>query len=529
LNPAQRSKVRNTSEGAAHPCVRLDSRWLFAIANAVATAAITLALFPSSVPAQEPCAVRKAAIDAKEPPARPTWKREHLEQELRFTRELVGRETVASLEEKLPPLRERAKQRQQVVKAETRLLQNLDADLAVAESEGLSREAIAALRKKRQDKYWEVRQAQDLLQSAIDQLDEANANWQRLAYIAALEEMLRRDEAWAAYDRTVKAFGEAETAMQTALDAARGTIAQEHQWYEEQRLGLENRSRERDRILNAREVRNRVVATFEQQKATLVKYECWPEVAEFIANTLEPAIFRLRQQRVALPSDADDEEEGLADLPELPGEIALGPDDEGGEDDGEGTDEDDWDAEDWEDGEMDDEEIVQIPSGDEGMDDGHGGQLFPPDSMEDQAEGEGGPTDAGGGQPGPGGDQVTPPAGASQGTAGGNWSMTCTHVEEGRRWTESGTFKLTILGTGQITGSYTTADSGEWPVTGQLGGGGTASGSGGTSLTSSFSWSGRLSQGTPGGRFTGSGDVSLRNMSPEGQTTCGGTWTATPN
>jgi hypothetical protein len=121
---------------------------------------------------------------------------------------------------------------------------------------------------------------------------------------------------------------------------------------------------------------------------------------------------------------------------------------------------------------------------------------------------------------GPEGEGIT----EGRGVARGQWSMACSSgkgVEE-TEWTEAGTFQLTILANGTISGDYTT-EGGQWPVAGSVGLGGAASGGGADpSGLGSFEWGGTLAQASPGAPFTGSGSVSFR--SNDGDMACGGTW-----
>jgi hypothetical protein len=301
-------------------------------------------------------------------------------------------------------------------------------------------------------------------------------------------------DAWAAWDAAEAAYRTAEKEASDAVEAARGVVEGERERYKRKVEPLRNATRDQNYYQTVRALRGEALSVYQNVKKQLVnKYaDCFPVVNNFVQK-LEHAINRLQVQTTGLPSEEVDDE--LWRQLELPTDEELF----GGEDEVTGE-----------------EEIA------EGEDEADEEDDFEDEEGEFEDGGDG-PEIDGGKQAG--GDEQTSGTDA-RGTAKGNWSMGCTAVEEGRRWTESGTFQLTVLASGHITGNYTSADqSGQFPVSGQLSAGGAASGSG-DSAFSSFTWSGTLSQPSPGARFTGSGTVSLQSNSPEGQTTCGGSWTA---
>ncbi|MFN2383554.1 MAG: hypothetical protein ABR559_04750 [Gemmatimonadota bacterium] len=111
----------------------------------------------------------------------------------------------------------------------------------------------------------------------------------------------------------------------------------------------------------------------------------------------------------------------------------------------------------------------------------------------------------------------------AKGTVTGRWGVLCKWKDpEMSDITDGGTFSLTLTGSGGVNGTYLSSNS-TYPVGGNVGADGTASGSG-SAADWSVNWGGRFSQ-PSGGAIVGGGSVNV-TLTSFGGGTCGGSWTA---
>jgi hypothetical protein len=277
----------------------------------------------------DPCALRTAALQVS-PPAepRPDKPRSDYEQQLTKMRADFGTlatplrpdQTFQGLPagglERLNQEYQRVKQvavkqesdlnkvKQLVGPEMTRLQEQID---AAEKQVPLPADRIDALQMRLSTLQAQLSPLEEPLANNLDRLTHYKKAFDTVAAGQQLEKDLATLDAWAAYDNVVSAFAAADTAKDAELDAVKADFAAEKASFQTQAQVLVKAERTADTLAAARGLKERTTTSLGQLKARLEKYACWPEVADFIQNTLEPVIFRLNAWKVAAPSDLPEE------------------------------------------------------------------------------------------------------------------------------------------------------------------------------------------------------------------------------
>lgn len=279
-------------------------------------AALVLWTCPSAVlPAQQrdPCAARAAgleAVDHKPDGRRPEHDRAYYDEAITRARASRGNRSMAQLQRAIDSLATRRNELTQL-----RDLVKEDLEFAVR-----SRSAdTTALRDSVRSIGWDLL----ALTSQIDDLDdELQKEKDAVDSINRAQDMLKLVDAWAAHDKAIKDYTEAELAMRGELSAAEKEFEALRTRYNEQKQLLEGNPDAPGAIQAARDLKTDTRAALDTLKKRLLRFQCWAEVPGLIEQ-IEAVILKIPgQQRTALPGDVEEPrpDTGPLDLPEFGGE-----------------------------------------------------------------------------------------------------------------------------------------------------------------------------------------------------------------
>jgi len=126
---------------------------------------------------------------------------------------------------------------------------------------------------------------------------------------------------WQEFENISKGASLAETQKDQELDSVKAEFQKVQAQFNQQVQALKQQPDRSDATLQkARALKDQTAATLGGLKTRLLKYECWPEVQNYIVNPIESTLFRLNRWKVSAFDFPTDEQipEDLGGIEEIP-------------------------------------------------------------------------------------------------------------------------------------------------------------------------------------------------------------------